>query len=388
MVGLRYLRALLRGGPKHKKLDSFSPDIEATPRLDQKEDQLPPPLSIVELDLREGAAGLDLETCAALNGVRITRLHDLSVCARAGLGVGDVIVAVCNLEQGADDRTPVHHHTSALAKLESCAGRVALELYAAVVVDETHAAFFAAARRREVDLLPKQIQDPCQSPMLLAERIIGWLIVTAAITILSYTSHRWGGVRWGPHNAWCTRICYVLGYAHGLVAFGLLVRLQWFAKGAIERSPETCFPLPEAAAGRTTSEWAASFAVVDPWEEARSRLEARLKPKASADEEAAEKAGETEAAKDRTNIHDADGRVYCTRCFVWRPLGAKAHHCRKCGYCVADGFDHHCGFLGRCIAASNMRLFWALPIVAFSGVQMCVAAIVSTSLLDSPPTAV
>ena len=283
MIVLRYVRALLRvGAPKHKKLDSFSPDVESASHVDEREER-PPAVSIVEFDVREGILGLSLETCATLNGVRVVRVRDLGVCAKAGVALGDVIVAVWDLEQGADGRTPVHNQGPAIAKLRTCAGRVSLELYPAVVVDETHAAYFASARQREVDLLPKQIQDPRQSPRLLAERVLGWVIVTTAIVALSYVSHRLGGVRWGAQNAWCTLVCYVLGYAHAVVAYGLLVRLQCYARGSIERSVETCFPLPEAAAGRSTGEWAASFVVPDPWEEARARLEARLKPKASSD---------------------------------------------------------------------------------------------------------
>ena len=352
MIVLRYVRALLRvGAPKHKKLDSFSPDVESASHVDEREER-PPAVSIVEFDVREGILGLSLETCATLNGVRVVRVRDLGVCAKAGVALGDVIVAVWDLEQGADGRTPVHHQGPAIAKLRTCAGRVSLELYPAVVVDETHAAYFASARQREVDLLPKQIQDPRQSPHLLAERVLGWVIVTTAIVALSYVSHRLGGVRWGAQNAWCTRVCYVLGYAHAVVAYGLLVRLQCYARGSIERSVETCFPLPEAAAGRSTGEWAASFADVDPWDRSRQKE------------------------------YDADGRIYCTRCFVWRPLNAKTHHCRLCAYCVADGFDHHCGLLGRCIAASNVRMFGALPKVALSGFLTCVAAVCSTAYLD------
>jgi hypothetical protein len=44
-----------------------------------------------------------------------------------------------------------------------------------------------------------------------------------------------------------------------------------------------------------------------------------------------------------------DGRVYCTRCLIWRQPGINHYHCMTCQRCVAY-FDHHCTILGRCIA--------------------------------------
>ena len=62
--------------------------------------------------------------------------------------------------------------------------------------------------------------------------------------------------------------------------------------------------------------------------------------------------------------------VYCARCELHRPPGAK--HCDSCGVCVRAA-DHHCGFIGNCVGEGNARFFHALLVVA--GVGMHVAAV-------------
>jgi len=56
--------------------------------------------------------------------------------------------------------------------------------------------------------------------------------------------------------------------------------------------------------------------------------------------------------------HVADDRgIFCTLCCVWRPRDqGKCAHCHICQRCVV-GFDHHCGFYGRCITKKNMPYF-------------------------------
>jgi hypothetical protein len=41
---------------------------------------------------------------------------------------------------------------------------------------------------------------------------------------------------------------------------------------------------------------------------------------------------------------------FCERCQVWRAAGT--YHCGTCGECT-EGFDHHCGVLGRDVGRRN-----------------------------------
>lgn len=48
----------------------------------------------------------------------------------------------------------------------------------------------------------------------------------------------------------------------------------------------------------------------------------------------------------------------CERCLIFseEARGRKIVHCEECDICV-EGFDHHCGVLGNCIAKYNLRNF-------------------------------
>jgi hypothetical protein len=46
---------------------------------------------------------------------------------------------------------------------------------------------------------------------------------------------------------------------------------------------------------------------------------------------------------------------YCTACKLEQPLRTK--HCKNCNRCVAT-YDHHCPWIGNCVAEKNRRFFF------------------------------
>ncbi len=50
----------------------------------------------------------------------------------------------------------------------------------------------------------------------------------------------------------------------------------------------------------------------------------------------------------------------CKKCRAIR--SQKAFHCYDCGVCI-EGYDHHCIWVGKCVGAGNLRLFYCFVAV-------------------------
>jgi hypothetical protein len=142
----------------------------------------------------------------------------------------------------------------------------------------------------------------------------------------------------------------VLIYTCALTALLSLVGLFCTDPGVVQRSAETCFPIPAPA-----DVWIASHVKQrERQEDNDSKVDDsnRLRP---------------------TELYiaspDGNGDSYCVRCLVWRRNsnaagGIKYFHCTTCQRCVRH-FDHHCSIFGRCIAGKglhtgNIKYFYAI----------------------------
>jgi len=63
---------------------------------------------------------------------------------------------------------------------------------------------------------------------------------------------------------------------------------------------------------------------------------------------------------------------WCDSCLLWRP--PRASHCSICKRCF-ERFDHHCPFIGTCVAKNNQRFFVGFFICAAAAVLCLVGAL-------------
>lgn len=115
------------------------------------------------------------------------------------------------------------------------------------------------------------------------------------------------------------RLARKLIWAWAAVAASCTAYILFGEAGVITRSPENCYPIPEAIAGRLVR---------------------------------------GESLEKMRNVKEVGpgGRTYCVRCLLWRPREQNCHHCGVCQRCVS-GFNHHCGVFGRCVVKGNMPCF-------------------------------
>jgi len=52
---------------------------------------------------------------------------------------------------------------------------------------------------------------------------------------------------------------------------------------------------------------------------------------------------------------ESHGAKWCAVCELWQPR--RATHCKDCDCCVEE-FDHHCPWMGKCVAKGNLTPFY------------------------------
>lgn len=217
----------------------------------------------------------------------------------------------------------------------------------------------SAPLRMDIAKLPKM-----PTPRLEARRretTVGVSIVLAICTLVLILTHgvalTWVGGIIRKSTGWW--ILLVLSYSEALIALVCLVGLLLTDPGVVERSPETCFPIP---------------AEVATWLEAESRCTG------SKEDVIVDPPKEVYIKSSDPGNQD----TYCTRCLVWRRMPktgtkTKFYHCNTCQRCVKD-FDHHCSVFGRCIGGTrwhgNLNFFQMIITMGIAGYLTTIVALI------------
>mmetsp|Transcript_23855 Transcript_23855/g.33477 ORF Transcript_23855/g.33477 Transcript_23855/m.33477 type:complete len:386 (-) Transcript_23855:368-1525(-) len=188
------------------------------------------------------------------------------------------------------------------------------------------------------------------------------------------------------------RMFVTLGVVESIVTLGSLIGLLVCDPGTVQRSNDTCFPIPPQI----------EQALLDKYNKQEKKI-AKLCHKNDGDDDDDMTDTNTNHNNDdgeintttnhdevlQHNIVTLDGDTYCVRCLVWRrrrdPSSSSStrrryHHCSICQRCYYD-FDHHCSVFGRCIAGKkgkgNFKYFNMLIVAGIGG---CITALLAITL--------
>lgn len=69
--------------------------------------------------------------------------------------------------------------------------------------------------------------------------------------------------------------------------------------------------------------------------------------------------------KSIVNTDDNNLIKFCENCQIYVAKESASHHCHECDICI-EGYDHHCGVIGKCIGKNNKK--WFLLMVGLAGI--------------------
>jgi hypothetical protein len=146
-----------------------------------------------------------------------------------------------------------------------------------------------------------------------------------------------------PTGSVARSVLLILIYVQSGMALMCHLGILYRNPGVIPRTMETCYPIPY-----TMRQWVVANQKGPPQSSYQHEMDKPTNASQRPPLLAPHRPPELYIAGD-------DGRVYCTRCLVWRQPGINHFHCGTCQRCVAY-YDHHCTFFGRCIAGKLLHL--------------------------------